>query len=173
MDENQGWTGTKFQAGKSHTHPGHPIHPQQIVKHLAYLYDRHIKRSKSLVGAVENKWMSLGASSPWRPTPQLPDPVIWHGDESMSALSSVTQPDRNTISDVSINCTAGPVTQTPRAGKSVIRTVRTSADFHYWFISMGLASSVSRYYFVSDFKEKPGLVSSGHKNLECVWFGYA
>ncbi len=51
-------TGTKFQAGKSHTHPGHPIHPQQILKHgqtlLAYLYDHHIKRSKSLVGAVEN-----------------------------------------------------------------------------------------------------------------------
>ncbi len=28
---NQGRTGTKFQAGKSHTHPGHPIHPQ--LKH--------------------------------------------------------------------------------------------------------------------------------------------
>ncbi|MGL6082244.1 MAG: hypothetical protein ACRC4N_07165, partial [Gammaproteobacteria bacterium] len=27
-----GRTGTKFQAGKSHTHPGHPIHPQQILK---------------------------------------------------------------------------------------------------------------------------------------------
>ncbi len=30
----QGRTGTKFQAGKSHSHPGHahPIHPQQILK---------------------------------------------------------------------------------------------------------------------------------------------
>ncbi len=29
---NQGRTGTKFQAVKSHTHPGHHIHPQQILK---------------------------------------------------------------------------------------------------------------------------------------------
>ncbi len=28
----QGRTGTKFQAGKSHSPPGHPIHPQQILK---------------------------------------------------------------------------------------------------------------------------------------------
>ncbi len=28
----QGRTGTKFQAGKSHTHSGRPIHPQQIFK---------------------------------------------------------------------------------------------------------------------------------------------
>ncbi len=31
--QGQRRTGTKFQAGKSHTHPGHPIHPQQILKH--------------------------------------------------------------------------------------------------------------------------------------------
>ncbi len=29
----QGRTGTKYQAGKSHNHPGHPIHPKQILKH--------------------------------------------------------------------------------------------------------------------------------------------
>ncbi len=28
----QGRTGTTFQERKSHTHPGHPILPQQIVK---------------------------------------------------------------------------------------------------------------------------------------------
>ncbi len=34
----QGRTGTKFQAGKSHTHPGHPIHPQQIMKPQTTLF---------------------------------------------------------------------------------------------------------------------------------------
>ncbi len=28
----QGWTGTKFQVGKSYSHPGHPTHLQQILK---------------------------------------------------------------------------------------------------------------------------------------------
>ncbi len=69
-------------SGREISHSSRPSHTP--TTNLAYLYDHHIKRSKSLVGAVENKWMSLGASSPWRPTPQLPDPVIWHGDESMS-----------------------------------------------------------------------------------------
>ncbi len=50
---DQGRTGTRFQAGKSHTHPDHPIHPQQTTETwttlLAYLYDHHMNRSKSLV----------------------------------------------------------------------------------------------------------------------------
>ncbi len=28
----QGQIGTQFQTGRSHTHPGHPLHPQQILK---------------------------------------------------------------------------------------------------------------------------------------------
>lgn len=31
VNEMQGQTGITFQAGKSHTHPGHPIHPQIIL----------------------------------------------------------------------------------------------------------------------------------------------
>ncbi len=31
--DTRGRTGTTFQAGKSHTHPGHPIHPTTILKH--------------------------------------------------------------------------------------------------------------------------------------------
>ncbi len=34
-----GKTGTEFQAWKSHTHPGHPIHPQQILKPLITLFN--------------------------------------------------------------------------------------------------------------------------------------
>ncbi len=48
-----GRTGTKFQAEKSHTHPGHSIHPthsETWTTLLAYLYDHQ----KSLVGAMEN-----------------------------------------------------------------------------------------------------------------------
>ncbi len=48
--DTRGRTGTTFQAGKSHTHPGHPIHPttnsETWTTLLAYL--------KSLVWAVEN-----------------------------------------------------------------------------------------------------------------------
>ncbi len=39
---HQGRTGTRFQAGKSHTHPGHPINPTHYetwTTLLAYLYD--------------------------------------------------------------------------------------------------------------------------------------
>ncbi len=59
--------------------------------------------------------MSLGASSLLSPVadPAAAGPrhLAWRWkDVSRSTLSSVTQPDRNTISDVSINCTAGPVT---------------------------------------------------------------
>ncbi len=46
-------TGTKFQAGKSHTHLDHSIHPthsETWTTLLAYLYDHQ----KSLVGAMEN-----------------------------------------------------------------------------------------------------------------------
>lgn len=98
---------------------------------------------------------------------------------SRSALSSVTRPDRSTA----INCTAGPVMarlrwhdRHPETRSREIchkHSSHTPAHFHYWFISRGLASSISRDHFLSDFKGKPGLVSSGHKNMECVWFGYA